>query len=148
MKYEISKGTLAIMPNKDNNSLVFEDEDRYLVSQTPFQIMESSCLYFGSSYEGRKAGARDILGAEYKVPIIVDDSTDIIVFPTTSPLSADCVWISLKQIKKYEKVDANNTKITFLNDKEIIVPSSFRSIENQVSRASRLDYVIRNRKNS
>ncbi len=147
MKYEISKGTLAIMPNKDNNSLVFEDDDRYLVSQTPFQIMESSCLYFGSSYEGRKAGSRDILGAEYKVPILVDDSTDIIVFPTTSPLSSDCVWISLKQIKKYEKVDANNTKITFLNDKEIIVPSSFRSIENQVSRASRLDYVIRNRKN-
>lgn len=147
MKYEISKGTLAIMPNKDNNSLVFEDDDRYLISQTPFQIMESSCLYFGSSYEGRKAGSRDILGAEYKVPILVDDSTDIIVFPTTSPLSSDCVWISLKQIKKYEKVDANNTKITFLNDKEIIVPSSFRSIENQVSRASRLDYVIRNRKN-
>ena len=147
MKYEISKGTLAIMPNKDNNSLVFEDDDRYLVSQTPFQIMESSCLYFGSSYEGRKAGSRDILGAEYKVPILVDDSTDIIVFPTTSPLSSDCVWISLKQIKKYEKVDANNTKITFLNDKEIIVPSSFRSNENQVSRASRLDYVIRNRKN-
>ncbi len=147
MKYEISKGTLAIMPNKDNNSLVLEDDDRYLVSQTPYQIMESSCLYFGSSYEGRKAGSRDILGAEYKVPIIVDDSTDIIVFPTTSPLSSDCVWISLKQIKKYEKVDSNNTKIVFQNDKEIVVPCSYRSIENQVSRAYRLDYVIRNRKN-
>lgn len=147
MKYEISKGTLAIMPNNKEDSLVYEDNERYIVSQTPYEIMESSCLYFGSSYEGRREGAKDILGAEYKVPIIVDDSDNLIVFPTTSPLSEDCVWISLKHLKKFEKVDANNTKIIFQNDKEIIVPSSYRSIENQVSRASRLDYIIRSRKN-
>lgn len=147
MKYEITKGTLAVLPNNKEDSLVYEDDDRYVVSQTPFEIMESSCLYFGSSYEGRRAGAKDILGAEYKVPIVVDDSDNLIVFPTTSPLSEDCVWISLKHLKRFEKVDANNTKIIFQNDKEIIVPSSYRSIENQVSRASRLDYIIRNRKN-
>lgn len=147
MKYEITNGTLAVLPNNKEDSLVYEDDDRYVVSQTPFEIMESSCLYFGSSYEGRRAGAKDILGAEYKVPIVVDDSDNLIVFPTTSPLSEDCVWISLKHLKKFEKVDANNTKIIFQNDKEIIVPSSYRSIENQVSRASRLDYIIRNRKN-
>ena len=147
MKYEISKGTLAILPNNKEDSLVYEDNERYVVSQTPYEIMESSCLYFGSSYEGRREGAKDILGAEYKVPIIVDDSDNLIVFPTTSPLSEDCVWISLKHLKKFEKVDANNTKIIFQNDKEIIVPSSYRSIENQVSRASRLDYIIRSRKN-
>ena len=147
MKYEITNGTLAVLPNNKEDSLVYEDDDRYVVSQTPFEIMESSCLYFGSSYEGRRAGAKDILGAEYKVPIVVDDSDNLIVFPTTSPLSEDCVWISLKHLKKFEKVDANNTKIIFQNDKEIIVPSSYRSIENQVSRASRLDYIIRNREN-
>lgn len=146
MNYEISKGTLAIVPNERNESLVLEDEERYIVNQTPFEIMESSCLYFGSSYEGRKDGAKSILGAEYKVPIIVDDSDDIIVFPTTSPLSQECVWISINHLKKFEKVDCEHTKITFTNGKEIIVPSSYRSIENQVSRATRLAYIMKTRK--
>ena len=111
MKYEISKGTLAIVPNNDSNSLVYEDEERFLIEETPYEIMESSCKYFGSTYEGRKNGAREILGAEYKVPIIIEDSNNLIVFPTTSPYSEDCMWISLNRIKKYYKIDAYHTKI-------------------------------------
>ena len=36
----------------------------------------------------------------------------------------------------------------FDNDIEIIVDCSFRSLENQLSRASRLDLILRNHKNS
>ena len=148
MNYEISKGTLAIVPNQKKGSLVYEDEYRYLVSQTPYNIMEESCKYFGSSYEGRKAGAREILGAEYKVPIVVEDSDNLILFPTTSPLAPDCSWISLKRIKKYYSVDQEHTKIVFDNGKEIVINSSYRTIENQISRASRLDFILRSHKNS
>lgn len=147
MKYEFNKGTLAIVPNEKETSLVYEDDDRYIINNNPYKIMEDSCKYFGSTYKGRKEGARDILGAEYKVPIILEDSSNLIVFPTTSPLAEDCVWISLQRLKKFEKVDVNNTKIIFDNDKEIIVPCSYRTIENQVSRASRLDLIMRKRKN-
>lgn len=146
MKYEISRGTLAIVPNSEENSLVYEDDSRYIVNETPFKIMEDSCKYFGSTYNGRKDSAKSILGAEYKVPIIVEENNNIIVFPTTSPSSADCVWISLGRIKYFEKIDSSNTKIVFDNNREIIVPCSYRTIENQVSRASRLDLVMRNRK--
>jgi len=148
MKYEISKGTLAILPNEKNSSVVYEDDNRYIIKETPFRIMEDSCKYFGSTYEGRKDGAREMLGAEYKVPIVIEDSSNLIVFPTTSPLSEDCVWISLKRVEKIEKIDANNTKIIFDNKTEIIVDSSYRTIENQLSRASRLDLILRNHKNS
>lgn len=147
MKYEISRGTLAIVPNSEENSLVYEDDSRYIVNETPFKIMEDSCKYFGSTYNGRKDSAKSILGAEYKVPIIVEENNNIIVFPTTSPSSADCVWISLGRIKYFEKIDSSNTKIVFDNNREIIVSCSYRTIENQVSRASRLDLVMRNRKN-
>lgn len=147
MKYEINRGTLAIVPNETTNSLVYEDEERYLIEEKPFQIMEESCKYFGSTYDGRKNSARDILGAEYKVPIIVEDSDNLIVFPTTSPQSDECIWISLRRVKKFKKIDGTNTRIIFDNNKEIIVPCSYRSIENQVSRASRLDLIMRSRKN-
>lgn len=147
MKYEISNGTLAIVPNEKESSLVYEDDDRYIIEESPFKIMEESCKYFGSTYEGRKDSAKEILGAEYKVPIVVEDTDNLVIFPTTSPYSDECVWISLKRVKRFEKIDACNTKIIFDNSKEIIVPCSYRSIENQVSRASRLDYILRMRKN-
>lgn len=146
MDYEISKGTLAILPNDNDTSLIYEDDERYFVNQTPFQIMEESCKYFGSTYRGRKESAREILGAEYKVPVIVEDSDNLILFPTTSPKADDCVWISLKRVKSFEKIDSINTKIIFDNNKEIIVPTSYRTIENQISRASRLDLIMRSRK--
>ena len=148
MKYEISRGTLAVVPNENKGSVIYEDNERYIVSESPFQIMEESCKYFGSTYEGRKNGAKEMLGAEYKVPIIIEDSNNLIVFPTTSPQSEDCVWISLNRINKIIKIDSNNTKIIFDNNKELIVDSSSRTIENQISRASRLNLILRNHKNS
>ena len=102
MNYEISRGTLAIVPSEGDSSMIYEDETQYIVPEKPFKIMEDSCKYFGSTYEGRKNGARNILGAEYKVPIVVEDENNLIVFPTTSPLAEDCVWISLKRVKNIE----------------------------------------------
>ena len=146
MKYEISNGTLAIVPNEDDNSLIYEDNERFIVEESPFKIMEDSCKYFGSTYQGRKDSAKEILGAEYKIPVVIEDSTNLIVFPTTSPKAEDCAWICLNRVKNINKVDSFNTKITFDNDKELIVPCSYRSIENQLSRASRLDVILRKRK--
>lgn len=148
MNYEISRGTLAIVPNEGDSSMIYEDETQYIVPEKPFKIMEDSCKYFGSTYEGRKNGARDILGAEYKVPIVVEDENNLIVFPTTSPLAEDCVWISLKRVKNIEKNDFNTTKVIFDNNTEIVVDCSYRTMENQLSRASRLDLILRNHKNS
>ncbi len=148
MKYEINRGTLALVPKDNENSIVYEDNESYIINQNAFNIMEESCKYFGSTYEGRKNGARNILGAEYKVPIVVEDSDNLIIFPTTSPQAADCAWIALKKVKKIEKLEYNKTKIIFDNDSELIVNCSYRSIENQLSRASRLDIILRNHKNS
>ena len=60
MKYEINKGTLALVPEGEESSIVYEDNDNYIVEQKPFNIMEESCKYFGSTYEGRKNGAKNI----------------------------------------------------------------------------------------
>ena len=133
MKYEISNGTLAIVPNEDDNSLIYEDNERFIVEESPFKIMEDSCKYFGSTYKGRNDSAKEILGAEFKIPVVIEASTYLIVFPTTSPIAEDCAWICLNRVKNINKLDSFNTKITFDNDKELIVPCSYRSIENQLS---------------
>ncbi len=144
--YEINDETLAIMPDDLWNSMVLEDDYKYEVNKTPLEILDYSCKYFGSSYPGRKDGSKDILNSSYKLPILVEDTRNIIFFPTSSPLDDSCIWISLSNIKDYKKVDKNKTEILFKNKKVIIVDVSYYSFNNQVMRASRLESIIRTRK--
>lgn len=144
--YEINEGTLAILPNEVGYSKVLEEDNEYVIEEKPYKIMDFSCQYFGSSYQGREQGSQNVLGtSRYKVPVIVEESRNIIFFPTISPASSDCSWISLGQIQKYEKV-GQSTKIIFKNNKEILIPISYRSIENQILRATRLESIMRSRK--
>ena len=146
MDYEFNKGTLAIIPNGENNSLVYEDFNQYNVEKNPYSIMEESCIYYGSTYSGRKDSSKYLLGAEYKVPILVDELNNIIALPTTSPFSKDCIWLSLNRIKKIDRVSDFVTKVVFDNDLNLNIPCSFRSIESQISRAYRLEFLTRKRR--
>ena len=146
MNYEINEGTLAVISMDDSKSRVLEDNKEYVINTKAFDIMDNSCKYFGSSYEGRKEGTKSILNIDYKVPIVVESSGNLIFFPTSSPLSEDCSWISLKDIESFKEIDNQSTEITFHNGIKITIPVSKRMIENQVLRASRLDLIIRNRK--
>lgn len=137
--YEINEGTLAIVPNKEN-SKIYEDNDIYSVKQNCYQIM---CKYFGSSYEGRSDGAKSISGMSYKVPIMV--SENLIFFPTSSPLDDDCSWINFEKVEDLEKMNYNQTKIIFNNGVNIVVPFSYRTIENQLLRSIKLNFIMNKR---
>ena len=134
--------------NDSRKSKILEDRKEYIIDSKPYEVMDYSCKYFGSSYEGRKEGTKAVLDINYKVPIIVENSMNLIFFPTNSPDSADCIWISLKNIKTIKEDDFNSTRIIFNNDIEITIPISKRTIENQIFRASRLDLIMRNRKSN
>ena len=144
--YEINDETLAIMPTDIWESVVVEDDCNYEVKMKPLEIVDYSCKYFGSSYAGRKSGSREILNSGYKLPIMVEDTNNLIFFPTTSPLDDDCSWISLKNIKSYNKLTSTKTEVEFKNGKVLTVDISYNSFNNQVMRASRLESIIRSRK--
>ena len=69
------------------------------------------------------------------MPIVIADTNELIAFPTTSPRADDCAWISVGRVENIYRVDESNTRIVFDNKKEIIVPCSLRSMENQIARA-------------
>ena len=146
--YEINEDTYAVIAEDIGKTKIIEKNYDLSIDNDAYQVMDESCKYYGSSCDGRIKGTKTILGSSYKVPIIVEDSSNLIVFPTTSPSAEDCVWISLGRVKRIEKIDPSNTKILFDNNQSIIVGCSYRTIENQLSRASRLDLILRNHKNS
>ena len=149
--YEINDSTLAILPLEGENfldSLVLEEEDEIDVERTPFEILSYSCSYFGSSYLGRREGSKNILNSAYKLPILIEDSKNLVFLPTNSPEEANCAWIALNKIKEISKatMDKNSCLIEFLNGKTMVANISYKSLENQILRASRLESVVRNRK--
>lgn len=143
--YEINKNTYAIISVNENITKVMEDEEEYFVKKNSYEVMEDSCEYYGSSCDGRIKGTKMILGSGYKVPIVVEETNDIIFFPTESPMSDNCIWISLNNVRKYEKCEGF-TKVIFNNGKEIIVKMSISSFETQILRANRLGSIINQRK--
>ncbi len=143
--YEISSETLAIIPIENYCSKVVEKDNTIIVSKTPMQIIEDSCSYFGSSYFGRAKGTKKLIGVSHKAPIIIEESREIIFFPTSSPRLYECCWVSLKNIDKYKK-EENNSLILFNGGYSLPLSMSYGSLDNQVLRATRLESVLRMRK--
>ena len=144
-EYEINEETMAIIPISYYKTLVKEYNNEYVVEKNAYQIMESSCEYYGSTYKGRLTAAKKILNSSYKIPILIEDSESIIFFPTKSSLLEDCCWINYNFIKNYEK-NGKKTKLTFKNNEEIELEISKLSLENQISRSSMLELISRKRK--
>lgn len=145
-QYEINDETMAILTIDKNYSEVYEMNEHYIVEQASNKIMEDSCRYFGSSLEGRRKGTEYMIGVNYKAPIIVEESKEIIFFPTSSTRE-NSNWIRLKYIKSYYR-DGDVIFIVFENGTKIAIKTSYGIIDNQVLRATRLESALRGRKTS
>lgn len=143
--YEINRNTLAIIPIAKNQSKVIEIDQEFIVEKCPTEIIDDSCKYFGSSYHGRFEGTKKILGVSYKSPIIVEESREIIFFPTASPRYEGCYWISLNNIEDYLKSNYG-TIINFKNGFTLDLNVSLGSFENQMIRSLRLANILKRRK--
>ena len=143
-QYEINDETMAILTIDKNYSEVYEMNDHYIVEQASNKIMEGRCRYFESSLEGRRKGTEYMIGVNYKAPIIVEESKEIIFFPTSSTRE-NSNWIRLKYIKSYYR-DGDVIFIVFENGTKIAIKTSYGIIDNQVLRATRLESALRGRK--
>ena len=146
LKYEINEETLAILPFDKNKSRVIEKNDEYIINDTPYEVMEHSCNYFGSSFDGRIIGSKNILGSVYKIPVIVEETQKLIFFPTEALASDNVGWISYKNIKNIEKHN-RKSKVIFNNGDSVIIDCPYFSVKNQIFRCNMLDAISSNRKN-
>ena len=142
MDYEITFDTQVILPVENNSSRIIENNESYVINVPPMQVLEHSCEYFGSSYEGRKEGTKKMLGITHKSPIIIEESQKMIFFPTTSPERSDCIWINLEKIEKYYKIDNRKSAIVFKNGDKLEFDVSYGSLSNQILRATRLKFIL------
>lgn len=138
--YEINKNTLALIPVSKKTTMVYELDGNFLVNKSTSKIIEESCNFFGSSYEGRFIGTKQLVGYSYKAPIIVEESNKLIFFPTTSPRLDCCCWISLNNVMDYMKDNdkIGNSIIISKSNQKVSINLSYNSLENQILRATKL----------
>ena len=143
--YEINKDTVALIPKDDKKTIVYEVDKSFIVDKRPLEIVEESCEYFGSSFEGRQVGTSKLIGYTHKVPVIIEESFDLIFFPTLSPKNNECSWLAYSHIFKPDKFK-DKTIVELKNGKKILVDVSTSIIDNQLYRCSRLKDVLQLRK--
>ena len=147
ISYEVNCDTLALVPISENETKIIERNNVFNINRPVMNIIEDSCEYFGSSYLGRHEGTKKLIGITHKAPIIIEESKNLIYFPTTSPRLENCIWIALNNIKTYERKNGK-TELEFTNNKRIRLDISFGSLDNQVLRATKLESVLRKRINA
>ena len=142
--YEINRKTLAIIPIDKEKSKIIEEKGDFIVNKAPIKIIDDACRFFGSSYEGRFNGTKNMIGITHKSPIIIEESKKIIFFPTNSPRLERCIWLSFNNIISY-KGDGKDCIIQFSCGKKINLHSSYTIIDNQILRSTRLESVLSKR---
>ena len=143
INYEINDNTIALI-YENNDTLVLEKDNRFILKDIiPNKIIKYSCEYFGSSYDGRVKGTTFLTGLTHKVPIIIEESCEIVFFPTSSSRLNECSWIRNKYIKNYKKSLENMVEVEFINNSKMLINCSYETINNQILRSSRLESLIR-----
>ncbi len=145
MNYEINSETLALLPIGKSKTKILEQTNNYVIKKPITEVLDTSCHYFGSSFKGRVEGTKNMIGSVYKVPIIIEESANIIFFPTMSPDLKNNIWVSLNNILKCEP-NNNKTIIYFKNNKKIEVNVPYLSISKQIVRSNLLKTISTNRK--
>lgn len=144
--YEINRNTVALLPLDLFRTRVIEKNNSFIVNMNSMKIVERSCEFFGSSYMGRHEGTKKLIGVSHKSPIIIEESREIIYFPSTSPRLAECSWFALNYIMDYK--DSNGKSIVYFeNGESLEIDISIGSFDNQYLRATKLESILRKRKN-
>lgn len=142
---EISSKTCALSFKSDKVCTLIEGDKEINIDMPLQDYINYNCEYYGSSFEGRVRGARLALGMKYKLPIIIEESREIVFFPTRAYNNPNCSWISLNNISTYE-AHKSSTLVTFTSGKKYIFEISLESFENQMLRATKLLLILKNRK--
>ena len=144
--YEINSSTLCIVPIDNNRSCVYEFDNKYIVNMPCLKIIERSCLCFGSTFDGRREASCSLINSMHKVPIIIEETCDIIFFPTNSPRNNNCIWVSFNNFEGVDKIDSHSSMLYFKNYNQFKVDVSYFVITNQIIRCNRLKLEFNKRK--
>jgi len=143
LPYIISSLTMLLEPYTDEDQTkktkVYEkDNEPFIADHPPREIIEHSCLYYFSTYEGRKISTKALTNIRHKPPIVIDPVTGVYFFSTHSDTNLQNRWISLQHFRGCEAYEKESTMVTFSGGREVILPISKQSFHQQYLKSASL----------
>ncbi len=144
--YIINSKTCALLAI-GNETKIIEKSRTLNINAEISSIISSNCYANCSTLEGRQKASAYLIGTNYKPPIILNEKTGIILIPTHSNRNKKCNWLVLANILNYYPGPNKMVQVEFNNNMKIDVPISYSIFDRQVLRATRLESILRGRKN-
>lgn len=146
-EYVVTPETMGLAPylNKygEEWSIALEMNRTILVPSRSKVVLDESCHFFGSSYEGRVAGTKAIMNRGKMYPIAISVPQDMYMFPLSSPENYTCVWLSYVHIRLIEAHGPHHAKVTFVNGQQLIVQKSEKVVALKKLRTGELRYQLK-----
>ena len=127
MEYIINENTLFIEKNSILEQIfICEEDNKLYLDSSILNIIDSSCLAYGSSYKGRKEYSKKCIRITSKIPIIIKEKP-LLIFMPIGKLN---IWINFNKIASFDKC-GKDVEITFINGITKIIKTSYFSFNNQ-----------------
>ena len=123
--------------------LIIEKRRRVTVRMTCLKFLKKCCKIYGHSYDIQRQFVIDNFNYYIKTPIIVSEYDNLIFFPTTSPSSKNCIWVSYSNVDRYVK-EKDYTKIYFKGGKILNISASFTTVDSQITKCIKIEKFINN----
>ena len=120
-------------------------DEKSIETNNIIKIINDSCIFYGSSYIGRKEGTKSLISESYKLPIILKENKLIVIFPLNSIKGQNAIWINYTNILSYHKISNNKVLVRFIGGKSTVFHISYFTFHNQIAKCSRLIIVYNNR---
>lgn len=140
--FRISNNTQYIIYDGKNTIVKELDIDYVFTGNVIKNILDTSCMYYGSSLNGRLKGSQSVFKSTYKLPIIISEKSNIIFFPLKD---SNTYWINFNNISSFSKKD-KGIVVTFKNGYMKYFKVSFTVFNNNMLKCSRLWLVYLSRK--
>lgn len=147
MKFYVLNDDVLCFTQDENikgRTMVIEKKRSIKIDTSCLKLLKKSCSWYGNTYNMQRQFVIDKFNYYIKTPIIVSHFDMLIYFPTTSPSSSNCIWISYNNIDRYVK-EKDYTKIYFKNGKVLNVSASYATIDNQITKCIKIEkYLYKN----
>lgn len=143
--YIFNEETLYI-ENRQNEIYIAEMYNELSIkSDNILKIINESCIFYGSNYQGRKEGTKSLISETYKLPIILKENRLIVIFPLNNIKGPKSIWINYTNILSYHKISNSKVLVRFIGGKSLVFHISYYTFHNQISKCSRLIIIYNNR---
>ena len=142
MEYIINNETMFIKYDGEN-TVVYEKNKKYIYKEDKIKdILNNSCIYYGSTLKGRIISCKQYINSNYKIPVLISEKNNIMFFYIKE--NNNIYWFNYLYIKNYQKLN-NKLLIVFNNDQSLILNVSYTIFHNQILKCSRLMIVYSTR---